>query len=110
MQCMDTVKQDTHRLLPGEDHLSLFSAEEMLAPFPRICHIAWAYQGSMWVFGGRGIIRPGEGAFFSKSPGKRSVSAALTNDLWCFNMRLRSWLEVRATGIVPSPRADMGKR
>ena len=57
----------------------------------------------MFIFGGRS---PG----YHKNTQLESTDwkTMLLNDLWCYVYSSKAWVELRGTGITPSPRADMG--
>ena len=58
----------------------------------------------MWVFGGRAVYPSCVGSFAGPE-----WTVSYTNSLWCYMVKTHTWMEVRASGITPSPRADMGE-
>ena len=68
-------------------------------PQPRHGHVAWMYQEHMFIFGG-----------YAQDPfGGLANNKVLLKDVWAFNTRTHTWAQVCCTGIIPSPRADMGE-
>lgn len=64
----------------------------------RYGHVAWYHKGRMWMFGGSSLAR--------EVPQNQR---AYCSDLWALSLVSWEWTEVKASGIHPSPRADMGK-
>ena len=69
-------------------------------PWARFGHVAWVHKSHMYIFGGKSSTLPD-----SSLPIKKMY----LNDLWALDTSSYHWTQIRATGITPSPRADMGQ-
>ena len=56
----------------------------------------------MYVFGGKSSTLPDSSAC-------KSYTKLYLNDLWALDTSSYHWTQIRATGITPSPDADMGQ-
>ena len=73
-----------------------------VTPWPRFGHVSWVHKGHMYVFGSRSSTLPDSSAC-------KAYKKMYLNDLWALDTSSYHWTQIRATGITPSPRADMGQ-
>ena len=59
----------------------------------------------MFIFGGRS-----PSSFKNTKLKSANWKTMFLNDMWCYVYENKTWVEIRGSGITPSPRSDMGKK
>ena len=73
------------------------------SPSPRSSHAGWEYAGNLWIFGGAGPSPEGYLNDHGANAG-RSVFI-MNNQLLCYNLNTKTWINPQCFGAIPSPRA-----